>query len=330
MALHVFHDLTLEVQQDRPEVGGELAWLLQNLSFVPVSALAKQPCLRLIVHRQTRPPRLPVQAREVFRAEGLCGREYGDHFYLTEGTSLLHLQLSERQGTAQLAPAFAQQPQLLRQQFWAVGLVKLLRPLGLYGLHAAGIVTHPDGGMLLVGGSGSGKSTLTIGLVRQGCGYLSDDALLLRRQPEGIEALAFRKPFSIDVDVAAAYGDLPLGEAGGHASGKRKRWVDIQDVYPVQYRSRCRPRILLFPRIVAAAHSTVSLLDRPQALGYLLAQSGPHLFDRHTMAQHFATLKDLVQQTTPYELRAGRDLYAHPSQLLPLLHAAEGETPWPG
>jgi hypothetical protein len=223
-----------------------------------------------------------------------------------------------------------QQPQLLRQQFWAVGLLKLLRPLGLYGLHAAGIVIHPDRGMLLVGGSGSGKSTLTIGLVRQGCGYLSDDALLLRQQPEGVEALAFRKPFSIDADVAADYADLPLGEAGGSSSGKRKRWVDIQEVYAGQFQPRCRPSVLLFPRIVTAAQSTVCPLNRPQALGYLLTHSGPHLFDRHTMAQHFETLKALVQQTVQYELYAGRDLYAHPGRLLHLLHAAEGGTQWPG
>ena len=228
MALHMFHDLTLEVRQDRPDVGEELGWLLQNLSFVPTPALAKQPGLRLTVHRQAHPSSLPVQAREVLRAEGLCGLEHGDNFYLTEGTSLLHLQPGKGQGTAHLVPAFVQQPQLLRQQFWTVGLLKLLRPLGLYGLHAAGIVTHPDRSILLVGGSGSGKSTLTIGLVRHGCGYLSDDALLLRQQPEGVEALAFRKPFSIHEDVAADYAELPLGEARGSSSGKRKRWVDIQ------------------------------------------------------------------------------------------------------
>jgi hypothetical protein len=205
MALHVFHDLSLEVQQDPPDAGAELEWLLQNLSFVPMPACAKQPCLRLTVHWQGHPQGLPVQAREVFRAEGLCGLQHGDDFYLTEGTSLLHLQPGAGQGTARLVPAFVQQPQLLRQHFWAVGLLKLLRPLGLYGLHAAGIVAHPDRGMLLVGGSGSGKSTLTIGLVRQGWGYLSDDALLLRQQPEGVEALAFRQPFSVDADVAAAY-----------------------------------------------------------------------------------------------------------------------------
>jgi hypothetical protein len=154
MALHIFHDVTLEVQQDRPDVGAELGWLLQNLSFVPAPALTTQPGLRLTVYRQARPPSMPGQAREVFRAEGLCGLEHGDDFYLTEGTSLLHLQPGEGRGTAQLVPAFVQQPQLLRQQFWAVGLLKLLRPLGLYGLHAAGIVIHPDRGMLLVGAPG--------------------------------------------------------------------------------------------------------------------------------------------------------------------------------
>ena len=328
MAQHIFHDLTLEVQQDRPDAGAELARLLQNLSFVPTPACARQPCLRLIVHWQTHPQRLPVHAREVFQAEGLRGFEHGDDFYLTEGTSLLHLQPGAGQGTAQLVPAFVQQSQLLRQQFWAVGLLKLLRPLGLYGLHAAGIVTHADRGILLVGGSGSGKSTVTIGLVQQGWGYLSDDALLLRQQPEGVEALAFRQPFSIDADVATAYTGLPLGEAGEQLSGKRKCRVDIQAVYAGQYRSRCRPDVLLFPRIVAAAQSTVCPLDPLKALGYLLAHSGPHLFNRHTMAPHLETLKDLVQQTALYELHAGRDLYADPSLLVHLLDATEGETPW--
>jgi len=329
MALYVFHDLTLEVQQDRPDDGAELARLLQNLSFVPTPAGAKPPCLRLTVHWQTHPQGLPAPAREVFRAEGLCGLACGDDFYLTEGTSLLHLQPAQGQGIAQLVPAFVHQPLLLRQQFWALGLLKLLRPLGLYGLHAAGIAAYPDLGILLVGGSGSGKSTLTIGLIRQGWGYLSDDALLLRQQPQGVEALAFRKPFSIDADVATAYADLPLGEAGEHPSGKRKRRVDIQDVYAGQYRSRCHPVVLLFPSIVAAAQSTLCPLDRPQALGYLLTHSGPHLFDRRTMAQHVETLKHLVQQTTPYALSAGRDLYAQPGRLVHLLHAAEGEAQWP-
>lgn len=97
-----------------------------------------------------------------------------------------------RRGDALLAPAFFHQPPLLRHQFWAFGVLKLLRALGLYGLHAAGLVARIGCGLLLVGDSGYGKSTLTIGLVRQGWGYLSDDAVLLRRVSEEIEAVALR------------------------------------------------------------------------------------------------------------------------------------------
>ena len=61
MALHIFHDLTLEVQQDRPDAGAELERLLQNLSFVPAPAGARQPCLRLTVHWQAR-PQVPASA----------------------------------------------------------------------------------------------------------------------------------------------------------------------------------------------------------------------------------------------------------------------------
>ena len=52
-----------------------------------------------------------------------------------------------------------------------------------------------------------------------------------------------------------------------------------------------------------------------RALGELLAQSAPQLFDRSTMVQHLETLKRLLQQTEAYELHAGRDLYHEPAKL---------------
>jgi hypothetical protein len=82
--------------------------------------------------------------------------------------------------------------------------------------------------------------------------------------------------------------------------------------------------VLLFAGIVPAAESTVRRLDRPSALKHLLAQSGPQLFDRGTMAQHLGVLKRLVHQAIAYELLAGRDLYQHPEKLGRLLAAVEG------
>jgi hypothetical protein len=324
MAWYTLHDLTLEVQQDGREPGAELARLLRDLSCVRTPGLDRRPSLRLAGHRCARALRIPGTARPVFQAEGLWGFEDGADFYLTEGTSCLHLHVSKGQGAAHLSPAFGGQPLLVRQRFWAVGLLKLLRPLERYGLHAAGLVAPTGAGLLIVGGSGSGKSTLTIGLLRQGWHYLSDDAVLLRAQPAGVDAWALRKPFSVDARVAAAYGDLPLGPDGPHPAGRRKRRVEVFDAYPHHYAAHCHPQVLLFPRLIPHAQSTVRPLARPHALGQLLAQSGPQLFDRATMPPHLAVLTRLVHQATPYELLAGQDLYDQPGRLAALVADVEG------
>ena len=81
MALHIFHDLTLEVQQDRPDAGVELEWLLQNLSFFPRacpvrdSRLSGSPC--------TGRARLlgpPVQARKSFGRRDFVGSNVATTF----------------------------------------------------------------------------------------------------------------------------------------------------------------------------------------------------------------------------------------------------------
>ena len=45
----------------------------------------------------------PTAAREVFRADGFSALESGDDFYLTDGSSLLHLRPARGEGTAFIA-----------------------------------------------------------------------------------------------------------------------------------------------------------------------------------------------------------------------------------
>jgi hypothetical protein len=282
MALYAFHDLTLEVEQDGPNTGEGLAQLLEELSWVKTSTSARRPSLRLAVSLHDYALRVPAMAREVFRADGFRGLERRDDFYLTDGASLLRLQASRGRGKAQFAPSFVEKPPLLQRNFWAFGLLKLLRPLRFYSLHAAGVVSREGMSLLIVGASGGGKSTLAIGLIRQGWGYLSDDAVLLRLRLEGVEALALRKPFAVDVGAAAAYADLPFGEEAPDTAGGRRRRVRIEEAYPGQYVPGCLPRVLLFSRIVPQAQSALHPLDRLSALRQLLAQSGPQsLGHRH-------------------------------------------------
>ncbi len=312
-----FHDLVLAVTLER--AGAELLHLLPDMSF---ERTAGQPAVfNLQVSAVTGPLQPPRGARPVFDSGGLYGFEdVAGVGYLTEGTSLL--QVEGRTARAQMAPDFAGQPWLLRQQFWAFGLLKLMRPLGLYGLHAACVGQRSTHGLLLVGPSGSGKSTLAVGLIQRRWHYVTDDALLLSVQPQGVVGRALRRPFSLEAP-SVGQAELPLGEAMSSHAGHSKRRFDVDAVFLQQRLPYCLPRMLLFPRIVPISSSSLRPLDHVQALQHLLAQSGPPLFDRATMAGHLEVLKQLMRQTAIYELCAGRDLHDDPGRLEHLLCKAE-------
>jgi hypothetical protein len=267
--------------------------------------------------------RIPRNCREVLRKDDFLGFEGNDDFYLTDRSSLFHLQPAKRQGCARLAPSFFAKPKLLQGNFWCFGLLKLLRPLGIFSLHAAALADSDGVGLLLVGPSGSGKSTLAIGLIREGWKYLSDDAVLLRDGSKSIEALACRRSFYVDAVRSAKYSDLSLGDEAPDSNGRSRRKVGIDEAYPEQYVPRCIPRILIFTQIKPRNTSTLLPVAQTSALHALLAQSAPQLFDRSTMAQHLELLKRLLQQTDTYELSAGRDLYRDPAKLIGLIQEAQ-------
>jgi hypothetical protein len=303
--LHALSDVAVRVE-DAGAMRHGLVSLLEDLSFARVTdgdAPAPPTTLTLRVHDARRA--VPPDAQRLGEWEGLTTYEQGGRAYVSDGSSTLHLHPAGRRGDAFVAPAFADQPRDRRQRFWAYGLLKLLRACGAYGLHAAGVTTAAGDTMLLVGPSGSGKSTLTMGLVEHGCGYLSDDSVLLRHRDHQVEALALRKAFGI------CFGD-------------RKRRVDVQVDYPAQHVALAPPRLLVFPRIVAAARSRLRRLSAPDAFGRLLKHGGPELYDRPTMTSHLDTLAALVRQAPAYALDAGSDLHARPALLLNhLAHAAD-------
>jgi hypothetical protein len=330
IARYSCHGLTLEVVRDGPGEECVLARYLQGLWWVRTADEGAEPRLRLTISLQDGSLRVPRGAQPAGDLDGHRAFAVEDEFYLTDGSSLLHIQPGRRQLYAQLAPSFLGRPPQSQRTFWMFGLLKLLRSMGVYCMHAAGVVSRTGTGVLIIGASGSGKSTLTIGLIRQGWSYLSDDALLLRRQPGGVEALAWRRHVAVDAAAAAVYTDLPLGKEGMNPAGKRKRQVGIEAVYPGQQVASCLPQVLLFSRVVPHAPSAVVPLNRPVALKHLLAQSSPPLFDHGTMAPHLEVLTQLLRQASPYELSAGLDVYYDPWRLVPLLATVNGGERWLG
>jgi hypothetical protein len=329
-ASYALDRLVLDLHLEEPR-RDNLDRLLHELSWVRTSAgRTSKPDLYLSVSSNNRNFRIPRNCREVLRTDDFLGFKGNDDFYLTDRSSVFHLQPTKREGYARLAPSFFDKPRLAQANFWCFGLLKLLRPLGIYSLHAAGLANRDGVGLLFVGASGSGKSTLAIGLIREGWKYLSDDAVLLRYGSEEVEALACRRSFYVDAVRSSKYSDLSLGEEAPDSNGRHRRSVGIDEAYHRQYVPQCVPRIMIFPQIKHRDQTTLMPVDQVRALRTLLAQSAPQLFDRSTMAKHLETLKRLLQQTEAYELHAGRDLYHEPAKLTVLIQQARGERNWRG
>jgi hypothetical protein len=321
-------DLVLELNSEEPR-RNEVDHLLQELSWTRVWSSVREANLHIYIDSNGRGSKVPPNCREVLRTDSFVGLEAGDEFYLTDGSSLFHLLPAKKKGYARLAPSFSLKPKLDQSNFWCFGLLKLLRPLGIFSLHAAGLVASDGSGLLLVGAPASGKSTLSIGLIREGWGYLSDDALLLRDCAQGVEALACRKSFYIDADKSVDYSDLSLGIETLDSNSRERRRVGITEAFAAQQVQRCVPRVVVFPRICGQDRSTLVPVDHVSALGGLLSQSAPQLFDRRTMGAQLELLKRLLQQCEIFELNAGIDLYHRPAKLIQLIAAARGETSWP-
>jgi hypothetical protein len=326
--LYALDNLVLELNSEGPK-REEVDRLLLELSWAKTRSSGQRPTLHLCVNSNNSGFKIPPNCREVLRADGFVGLETGDEFYLTDGSSVFHLLPSKGEGYARLAPFFSLKPKLTQGNFWCFGLLKLLRPLGIYSLHAAGLATIDGAGLLLVGPPGSGKSTLAIGLIREGWRYLSDDALLLRDGSQRIEARGCRRSFYIDAVRSPEYSDLSLGNDTPDSNGRQRRRVGIDEVFREQYVRRCVPRIVIFPQIKSQDDSTVKAIDSVRALRFLLTQSAPQLFDRSTMTAHLELLNRLLRQTETYELNAGIDLYHEPAKLIQLIRKARGGSHWP-
>ena len=84
-----------------------------------------------------------------------------------------------------------------------------------------------------------------------------------------------------------------------------KHQVRAEDVFPVSFLDSCKPRVLVFPSVSGAAVSTITPLDKDEALHEL----APNvlLTDSQASQRHLDALAELVRSTRTFRLETGRD-----------------------
>jgi hypothetical protein len=292
----------------------QLAHILQTLfSVSPGSFSTSSRGIELRISNATEEP---VTGEVVFHAPDLSALRTARGYHLRTPDSFLSLDLMDGRAEGSLSDAFLESPLEKQRGLWLLALLLLLARRGRYALHA-GAAVSPDGqGVLLAGVSGSGKTTLTCALARSGWSYLSDDSVLLKDTPAGVEALAFGRPFHC---APAMFRHYPELGAQSVAPRSGKRLVEVASLYPGQSRSHAQPRVVLFPEIVATAETQAIPLSGTETLVRLLRNGAAKIHHRASMAAQMAVLAKLATSAHGYRLLHGADVHGHPQRVAALL-----------
>lgn len=276
-----------------------------------------EPHIEFEVRAGTPPEAAPsAQTLTVFD-NGFSLEREGEAVVLRGASYAAYLDVPGGRGTAWVPPALEGPRRWTACGVVLQGLLFLLRRHRLYSLHAAALV-HEGRGALIAAAADSGKSTLSFRLVQSGWGYLSDDTVLLRPTPEGVEMRGLRSHFSLDPDAEEVFPEIAAGREP--ALLKEEKWaVNVEAIYPGQRVDACAPALLLFPRITGAAESRTLPLTAPDALHGLLAQSSLARLALEGADEHRAVLARLAAGVPAYRLEAGRDLLEDPARASALL-----------
>jgi hypothetical protein len=327
----IIHGVPVRIRFDDPAFAPGIGMLMRPFA---VDSLADAPALEIAWSMAGAigqiPLRIPDDASLLYSGqatEGLPGASFDFLLQLHRTSDGLILDLGERGWLRFDSGALRAEGHLVRggdcPPDWIASLTLfllsgLLRRRGLFMLHAAAL--ERDGrGVLIVGASGSGKTTACLALLRAGYRLVSDDHPLLRRDPDGIAALAFPEKIDVTDAMIECFPEiLPPPEA--LRAGTRKRFFNVEDLRPGAFAERCRPAVVLFPRVSGMSRSQLEPISRPQALARLLPQG--FTGETATAAEQFLLLRDLAQQADCCHLHFGTDLASFPPLVDALLDRA--------
>jgi hypothetical protein len=189
----------------------------------------------------------------------------------------------------------------------------LLRPRGVYHLHAAAVLTPGSKLCVIPAAPRAGKTTLATALGLSGWQPVSDDSLLLQAGETRPNLTPLRKEFHLDEQLLVRWPSLPRAEV-------RHRYLGRACVEALEYfgtielaeRQYSQIDYVIVPQISGATYSRLEPLPPSQALLKLAEQSMFLQLWRDHTARHFAALAALMQSAQTYQLWCGTDVLDDP------------------
>ncbi len=207
-----------------------------------------------------------------------------------------------------------------------IALAPLYRRRGWFALHAfAGLA--PNGKVALITGEmGAGKTTTGLALLNAGWKLLSNDSPLLTIRRKKVQVLAYPGRLSAFDDSLARFEALKRfrGTKTKATKGRQKRIFRAEEAFDQPWAMEGPAGGIFFPQVVAELEQS-ELIEvlASEAILQLIPQAIEG-WDKSTIGQNLALLRQLVEQVPCYHLR----LSPHVEQLPPLLQTGlEGVVP---
>ncbi len=186
-------------------------------------------------------------------------------------------------------------------------------------LHGAAVM-HAGRLVLFPADSGSGKTVLTARLLSLGCEYFSDEAVLLRR-----DGTVRPVPGALSVKAGGwalleqYFPGLPALPEHDREDGVTVRYLPPPRTSLPPPGRVARPVVVVFPRYMPGAASSLRPVAAADALGRLLAEC--LAIPRRLDTEAVAAIVEAVERTACWELVSG-DLDAAARQVMALLETA--------
>lgn len=168
-------------------------------------------------------------------------------------------------------------------------------------LHA-GVVAKEGKGVVLCGGTNRGKTTLTLGLVREGFSFLSDDLAFIDLRSKFVTP--FPRAVSVRPTTAAFFPQfrrLMQQHPTTSLSGDDKCLVDVNELIPNSLGSACPVRTIILLEGFAERTELKPLSQSDAVVHCLKVAHG----SAENVVELMVTLSDLVSNARCFSLRAG-------------------------
>lgn len=269
-----------------------------------------------------KPPTVPSRLESFEVQRGLCRTDWQSYYLLIDESLILVHPPPKNVAEVWIGETTHARHPVALANLMSYAIQAAMRRIGLYELHAAGVVEPTRGlGALFIGNSNCGKSMLTVGLTHKGWGYLSDDMLLLSENQGEIAARGVRRHFSISPHIAEGWKLPGLKDAlgGPIPSDPLKRQLDPGIVFPKSHIESTIPKALFFPSITGDAETRLEKLSQSRAMMNLVTACAWARYDKTVAGDYLQVLANLARQSKSWTLYAGRDMLEQPGYAAALL-----------